>query len=349
VDIPASDYAALLAAQGLTELIGTADAMRHGLQVWMLIPGSGKYHFLSSGGCDLLDSLVGDQAAAIAVPMIFAPVTPDARWAKALLDLVQYQEDWLHDTQQIMPVWDGGRLLALVGGVSATASPAIEELLRFVVAAVRTLDRVESVRRDARAMRELLLHPDKSTVVAAQRGKVIAGTEGGLAILNRLLARTRLEGCLDGAVLPEILRAAISNGESHLVVEDLTVRLYRIAHPMPSTIENAFTLTFSRHLKATDARSTEQTQAALSPAEKRVLPFVLEGKQNKEIASSLNLSLSTVKRHLERILEKTGSPNRLVLMARMGQTATHLARAPIPGLSKVDLPPAPVRKMSGAA
>jgi DNA-binding CsgD family transcriptional regulator len=349
VDSPAADYAALLGAQSLVELVGTADAMRPGLRVWMLIPGGGKHYFLSSEGCDVLDSLAGDQVGAIAVPLIFAPITPEERWAKGLLDLLQYSEDWLVDTRWLQPVWAEGRLLAIVGGASATASSAIEELVRFAVAAMRNLDQVESARRDACAVKELLLHPDKSTVVATYRGKVIAGTQGGLAILNRLLGRDRLLACRDEAVLPEVLRAAIVKRESNMVIEDLTVHISRIIHPVPTTIESAFTLTFSRHLKATETRSAAQGFDSLSPAEKRILPCILEGKQNKEIASALNLSLSTVKRHLEHILEKCQCPNRLVLMARMGQASPASKLQPIPGLAAVKILPAPVRKMSDAA
>jgi DNA-binding CsgD family transcriptional regulator len=349
VDIPAADYAALLGAQSLVELVGAADAMRKGLRVWMLIPGSGKHYLLSSEGCDVLDPWVGDRLGALAVPLIFAPIAPEVRWAKGLLDLLQYSEDWLVDTKRLQPVWMEGRLLAIVGGASATASAGIEDLVRFVVVAVRNLDQVESTRRDACAVKELLLHPDKSTVLGTYRGKVIAGTQGGLATVNRLLGRDRLQACRDEAVLPGVLRAAIAKGESHLVVEDLTVHISRLVHPVPTTIESAFALTFSRNVKATEARSAGKGLESLSPAEKRVLPFVLQGMQNKQISASLHLSLSTVKRHLEHILEKCQCPNRLVLMARIGQAAPASKLQPIPGLAAVKILPAPVRKMSDAA
>lgn len=349
VDISAADYAALLGTQSLTELVGTADAMQKGLRVWMLIPNRGKHYLLTSESYDGFDHLVEGQVAAIAIPLIFGPVTPTDGWAKGLFNLLQWQEDWIKATRQLMPVWEEGRLLAIVGATSGTSSSGVEDIVRFVAAAVRKIDQVGSARRDAVAAKELLLHPDKSSVVATYRGKVITGTQGGMAIVNNLLGRDRLLACREEPVLPDVLHAAIVKGESLLVVDDLQVRISCIIQSVPTTIDPAFTLVFSRHLKAADARSAEKGFEALSPAERRLLPSILAGKQNKEISAELHLSLSTVKRHLEHILQKCQCPNRLVLMARMGQTAAVLKPQPFPGLSEVNLLPPPVRKMSDAA
>jgi DNA-binding NarL/FixJ family response regulator len=49
----------------------------------------------------------------------------------------------------------------------------------------------------------------------------------------------------------------------------------------------------------------------LTPAEKKVLSLVSLGRTNKEIASNLGLSPSTVKRHLENILRKAHLKNRV--------------------------------------
>lgn len=48
----------------------------------------------------------------------------------------------------------------------------------------------------------------------------------------------------------------------------------------------------------------------LSEREQEVLRFILEGKDNQNIASSMNLALSTVKVHVHNILQKTGQTNR---------------------------------------
>ncbi len=49
----------------------------------------------------------------------------------------------------------------------------------------------------------------------------------------------------------------------------------------------------------------------LTEREKKVLLLVAEAQSNKEIAASLRISPSTVKRHLENILRKLGLKNRV--------------------------------------
>ena len=53
----------------------------------------------------------------------------------------------------------------------------------------------------------------------------------------------------------------------------------------------------------------------LSARETEVVRCLLEGKSNQDIADSLYISMSTVKTHLHRILEKTGQPSRTALVA----------------------------------
>jgi DNA-binding CsgD family transcriptional regulator len=60
----------------------------------------------------------------------------------------------------------------------------------------------------------------------------------------------------------------------------------------------------------------------LSPREKEVVGCLLQGLSNQEIAEKLFISLSTVKTHLHRILDKSGQPSRTALVAwliRSGQ------------------------------
>ena len=53
-----------------------------------------------------------------------------------------------------------------------------------------------------------------------------------------------------------------------------------------------------------------QRQESLSPRELAVLELVAAGHSNKEIAAALNLSLSTVKLHLQNIFSKLGAQDR---------------------------------------
>lgn len=68
----------------------------------------------------------------------------------------------------------------------------------------------------------------------------------------------------------------------------------------------------------------------LTAQEKRVLKFVAEAQANKEIAASLGISPSTVKRHLESILRKLRLKNRVavaVYAVRMGDCPLEIKEA----------------------
>jgi len=56
--------------------------------------------------------------------------------------------------------------------------------------------------------------------------------------------------------------------------------------------------------------AARQRQENLTPRELAVLELVAEGHSNKEIAAALNLSLSTVKLHLQNIFSKLGAQDR---------------------------------------
>lgn len=56
--------------------------------------------------------------------------------------------------------------------------------------------------------------------------------------------------------------------------------------------------------------AARQRQESLSPRELAVLELVAAGHSNKEIAATLNLSLSTVKLHLQNIFSKLGAQDR---------------------------------------
>jgi DNA-binding NarL/FixJ family response regulator len=67
---------------------------------------------------------------------------------------------------------------------------------------------------------------------------------------------------------------------------------------------------------AADAKLAEQPlpgRAPLTPRELEVLPLVVEGLSNQEIADRLHLGVTTVKTHIANLMDKTGSANRVQL------------------------------------
>ena len=53
----------------------------------------------------------------------------------------------------------------------------------------------------------------------------------------------------------------------------------------------------------------------LTPREKEILSFIVEGKSDKEIAKKLYLSVRTVTTHVHHILKKFGQQSRVSLVA----------------------------------
>jgi len=75
--------------------------------------------------------------------------------------------------------------------------------------------------------------------------------------------------------------------------------------------------------------STNQGRAAfveaLSAREEEVLRWVSEGKTNDEIAQILNISVNTVRNHLQQIMRKLNAVNRTEAVAKHSQMRVHTA------------------------
>jgi DNA-binding NarL/FixJ family response regulator len=71
-----------------------------------------------------------------------------------------------------------------------------------------------------------------------------------------------------------------------------------------SILDPAVTQRVLTKVKSLSAQATQPKHGPLSPQEERVLALVAEGKTNKEIAVSLNLSDKTVGHYLENIFQK---------------------------------------------
>jgi DNA-binding NarL/FixJ family response regulator len=102
---------------------------------------------------------------------------------------------------------------------------------------------------------------------------------------------------------------AVLDGETPLD-QGLAMKLLRNIGEEASAQDNARPLTQTSTSGGGPAASASTMVNPLTPRETEVLGHIASGKTNRQIAQRLHLSLSTVKRHLERILSKLGVSDR---------------------------------------
>jgi DNA-binding CsgD family transcriptional regulator len=319
---PDDALATLHAAVDLPELVATANAVEKGIGVWVLFhPADPKRQIiLTQGEADGLDPLAADQISSLPYPAGTPVVPAHAPWAKTLVGLLHYQHDWVNGTVSLLPVRQDGVLLAVIG-VSVKAQyghSSPEALARGLGLAVRKLHQLAELRRDIDAHKLLLGRTAKAIVVAAANGRMVLGTEGGLAILLRLRGLSRLQGDQDKDTIPMILRVAIDKGERHLVRDDLQAHFSRLPLHGITTVDALHLIEFSTVIGKQTAIK-EQGLELLTAAERRVYPLMLRGDRNKEIAGRLNISIHTVKHHCSSILHKLGCSDRILLVAQVAR------------------------------
>jgi DNA-binding CsgD family transcriptional regulator len=78
-------------------------------------------------------------------------------------------------------------------------------------------------------------------------------------------------------------------------------------------------------VRVPDAGTTRVELNGLTQRESQVCALIAQGRSNKQIAARLSIALATVKDHVHKILQKTGSPNRAALAAayQSAQTASN--------------------------
>ena len=64
----------------------------------------------------------------------------------------------------------------------------------------------------------------------------------------------------------------------------------------------------------------------LSPQQQRIVELILQGRQDKEIAAALGLSVPTVRTYLKRVFDRTGANDRLDLVLRIFSIAQRVAK-----------------------
>ena len=103
------------------------------------------------------------------------------------------------------------------------------------------------------------------------------------------------------------------------MIEDLQVHFCELPMTGVTTASDLISIQFSRHLRQQPPAKASVSLGDLTPAEQRVLPLLLEGLRNKEIADRLQSSIHTVKHHVSAILAKARCSDRLLLVAKAGQ------------------------------
>ncbi|KAA0101383.1 DNA-binding response regulator [Mycolicibacterium sp. P1-18] len=144
--------------------------------------------------------------------------------------------------------------------------------------------------------------------VTATRLIVSAGTE------SKVLALTTFDD--DAHLYP-----ALAAGAAGFLVKDtspaeLLDAIRRTAGGDYSLSPHLLRRLVTRAVQAGDggtAAAADPLEAPLTTRELEVLPLVVEGLSNQEIADRLHLGVTTVKTHVANLMEKTGSANRVQL------------------------------------
>jgi DNA-binding NarL/FixJ family response regulator len=137
------------------------------------------------------------------------------------------------------------------------------------------------------------------------------------------LAATRAikQDCPDTIVLvvtmyenPDYLLEALKAGASGYLLKGATrrelVRAVRDALRGKSILQPELTSQLLRRLAGQSQQDPGERSDPLTPREREVLQLVARGRTNREIGQEIGLSLSTVKTHLEHIIEKLGVSDR---------------------------------------
>ena len=334
-----ADFATLYATEDLPELIAVAGAIGKGSKIWALLrPLDPKLQAILFGRKhERMDSLAASQIARIHFPVGGGVFPATAPWAKVLLGLLQYQVDWTMETSDLLPVWEAGTLIAVVGATDqaqrAQVSPGA--LVHSVGLAVRRLHQLAELRQEVEGAKMLLHHQAQSIVLARPGGKIMHGTEGGMAVLQRLRSLSSLPSDKQETNLPSVLRNAIEREARHIVVADLRVHFCELPITEVTTATELISIQFSRELKKQPQAKASVPLEDLTPAEQRVLPLLLEGLRNKEIADRLQSSIHTIKHHVSAILAKARCSDRLLLVAKANHSmedpeVKKLVVAPLP-------------------
>lgn len=142
----------------------------------------------------------------------------------------------------------------------------------------------------------------------------IPGTTDPFALLGKIAKQSPATKCmlLSGVDNPTYMARAKAAGALDFLLESVTKAhlvsaIQQAAAGKPATVESAFArITASMDDKFRAVRSG----AKLTPRESQVLSHIAYGLSNQEIAQSLDISIETVKEHVQKILRKLAVKDR---------------------------------------
>ncbi len=113
---------------------------------------------------------------------------------------------------------------------------------------------------------------------------------------------------------PEYLLEALKAGAAGYVLKDMSqyeliTAVQRVLHG-ESILDKALATRLLQRLAREMSYREEMPPGRLSPREREVLQLLTQGQTNREIAGNLTVSVSTVKIHVEHILDKLGVSDR---------------------------------------
>jgi DNA-binding CsgD family transcriptional regulator len=211
---------------------------------------------------------------------------PRRELREAVIDPYDYPVAGAHRLiiSQAAPVFFAGRCVGAAGiDIAVAEIPA---------AGAR---RAEEDRGDGDNAVESLL--DRGFVFLSKGGRVTYCSTRSRRLLERFVGPTprgRLPARLHDLLAPGAAPSSLTFSRDHAALH-----ITRFDHPS----------TGPGLLLAERARAAPRP-VSLSPREREVLDWMTAGKTNAEIAAILGISLHTVKRHVEKVLQKLGVPNR---------------------------------------
>jgi DNA-binding CsgD family transcriptional regulator len=313
--LASSDFADLFRASNLEELVAVMANLENGIRGWLLInPKGGRRPTLIAGNeLTPLDAMAVEGMTLIDFPDRDQPCGKNEPWAASMLAILDGHGSMISKTELLVPILSRGRLLAIAGLSGSPRKLGIAA--KNVNHAVRKLHEMDGLRQDLAGLKFLGIHSATPIVLVTGTGRIMDGTNGGLAILAEVKPKDSSKEI--GLVISPALRRTIAHDGEEVILGGYKAR---ISHPplfrVITTAEPLIKVTFFRTIHH---KALEHAQENLTPAQQRVHVHLMAGDRNKEIADKLKISEHTVRHHVSAVLRKFNCSDRLLLLARAAE------------------------------